>query len=215
MRKKPLLVIFLLLIFSVCANAVSLEKRHQLCLKVGIWHIVDRTPAEIPLGRGEISIGNSGLVGGLSYGHWLLENLAITFSANGIKFDITASTNTSDNLSETAAVTSLLIGVKHYYLKSSLVSPLRPYYKVGIGPYFGSQSTSNSANADIITSRTELAIGGQMGVGLDVVAGRNFMLGIVIGYNLISDFNEPIGDSYNFSGPEFVFELSWLLGKGI
>ncbi|MCP4600285.1 MAG: hypothetical protein GY847_07095, partial [Proteobacteria bacterium] len=61
----------------------------------------------------------------------------------------------------------------------------------------------------------ETAFGGQLAAGLDFVTGRNFMMSAGFGWNLMSDFNEPIGGSKNYSGPEFSFGFSWLFGKGV
>lgn len=37
------------------------------------------------------------------------------------------------------------------------------------------------------------------------------MTGITLGYNLMTDFAEPIGGSRNYSGPEFGIALSLVL----
>ena len=45
--------------------------------------------------------------------------------------------------------------------------------------------------------------------------GRHFMVGIQGGFNLMSDFNEPLAGRKNFSGFELSIGASWLFGKGV
>jgi hypothetical protein len=56
--------------------------------------------------------------------------------------------------------------------------------------------------------------GGYFGGGLDLQMGRNFMLGIAMGYHLMADFPEPLAGEENYSGIELGAGLSLLLGRG-
>lgn len=49
-------------------------------------------------------------------------------------------------------------------------------------------------------------------MGVDFVLGSHFMPGIALSYNLMSDFDKPIGGSKNYGGPEFSFGISYLFG---
>ena len=40
------------------------------------------------------------------------------------------------------------------------------------------------------------------------------MLGARLGYNLMADFDEPLGGRDNYGGPEFNLTFSWLIGSG-
>jgi hypothetical protein len=60
-----------------------------------------------------------------------------------------------------------------------------------------------------------VAIGGQIGAGVDFVLGRHFMIGVAVCYNALTDFKEPIGGSKNYGGPEFTIGFGYLFGKGI
>ena len=196
------------------AGAISLEKRHQLGLRLGMWNQITDTRTEIGIGGVVTSVESSGMLGGIVYCHWLEENLALTFSIGGMALDISTNTGTSGVLTETSGVAVMLMGVKYYFVQSTLASPVRPYFKGSAGPFIGSQS-SNEVGATIVNeSRTEFAFGGQLGAGVDFITGRHFMMGFGVAYNLMTDFSDPIGGSSNYSGPEFCFEFNWLFGKG-
>jgi hypothetical protein len=208
------LFICFVLVLAAGSDAITLEKRHQLALRLGMWNQITDTRTEIGPSGVETSVGTSGILGGLTYGHWLEENLALTFSIGGMAVDISTKTDASGVTSETTAIASMLMGVKLYFLNSTLESSVRPYLKSSAGPLIGSQSSSEVGATILNESRTEFAFGGQLGAGIDFVTGRHFMMGFGLGYNLMTDFDEPIGGSRNYSGPEFGFEFSWLFGGG-
>jgi len=87
--------------------------------------------------------------------------------------------------------------------------------KVAVGPFVGQQEkTEEGVFGVIVESRSLTVFGGQVGAGVDFILSRHFMLGVGLGYNLMADFDEPIGGSKNYSGPEFSVGLSFLFGKG-
>jgi len=204
----------IVLMLAVSADAISLEKRHQLGLRLGMWNQITNTRTEVGVGGVETSVESSGMLGGIAYGHWLEEHLALTFSIGGMALDISTNTGASGVTTETSAMASMLMGVKYYFAKSTLESSVRPYLKSSAGPFIGSQSSNEVGTTIVNESRTEFAFGGQLGAGVDFVTGRHFMMGFGLGYNLMTDFSEPIGGSKNYSGPEFSFEFNWLFGKG-
>jgi hypothetical protein len=202
------------LALAVSADAISLEKRHQLSLRLGMWNQITDVRTEVGIGGVETSVESSGMLGGIAYGHWLEEHLALTFSVGGMALDISTNTGWTGVTTETSAIGSLLMGVKYYFAKSSLESSVRPYLKSSAGPFIGSQSRNQVGTTIVNESRTEFSFGGQFGAGVDFVTGRHFMMGFGLSYNLMTDFSEAIGGSRNYSGPEFSFEFSWLFGKG-
>jgi len=203
------------LVAAASASAVSLEKRHQLGLRLGMWDQITDTRVEVGLDGVETSVESSGLLGGVAYGHWFEENLALTFCIEGMALDVSSDVGVLGVITETSAVTSIRMGVKYYFVPATLVSSARPYFKGSVGPYVGSQSSNRVGLTVVNEKRTEYAFGAQLGGGVDFVTGRHFMMGFGIGYNAMTDFDNPIGGSRNYSGPEFGFEFSWLFGKGI
>ena len=154
------------------------------------------------------------MLGGIAYGHWLEEHLALTVSIRAMALDISTNTGAFGVITETSTITSMLVGVKYYLVKSTLASSVRPNLKGSVGPFIGSQSTTRAGTTTVTESRTENVFGGQLGAGVDFVTGRHFMMGFGLGYNQMADFGNPIGGSENYSGPELSFEFSWLFGKG-
>jgi hypothetical protein len=202
------------LALAISADAVSLEKRHQLVLRLGMWNQVTDTRVEVGVGGVQTSVGSNGMLGGIAYGHWLEENLALTLSVGGMALDVSTDAGVLGVTTETSTIASVHMGVKYYLVKSTLNSSTRPYLKGSVGPFIGTQSSNEVGITVVSESRTESAIGGQFGAGMDFVVGRHFMMGLGLAYNLMSDFKEPIGGSKNYSGPELSFEFSWLFGKG-
>ncbi len=108
----------------------------------------------------------------------------------------------------------MLFGVKYYLPKSTYGTSVRPFLKAAVGPFMGRQSKTLVFLFVTADSRSETAFGGQLGGGVDFVLSRRFLLGVNLGYNLMSDFDQPIGGSDNYSGPEFSFGLSFLFRPG-
>ena len=204
-----------LLTLAVSASAISLEKRHQLGLRLGMWNQTTDVRTETGIGGVETSVKSDGFVGGIQYGHWLRENLALTFGISGMAIDISTNTGIMGVTEKTSSVASMLMGLKFYFPSSTLEGAARPYVSAAAGPFIGSQSSNTVGLTVVQEERTETAIGGQLGAGVDFVTGRHFMMGAAFAYNLMSDFSDPVGGSKNYSGPEFSFSFNWLFGRGV
>jgi hypothetical protein len=125
--------------------------------------------------------------------------------------DIEVNTDFTGTSTEAAVVAPILFGIKYYFAQSTFNTSVRPYAKAAVGPFIGSQEKSEeNITGVVIESRTEATFGGQLGGGVDFLMSRHFMTGFSLGYNLISDFDQPIGGSRNYSGPVFNFGLSVL-----
>jgi hypothetical protein len=112
----------------------------------------------------------------------------------------------------TAYVIPIQCGLRYYFPQSSFGGSWRPYGVVAVGPYIGTESETLVGLEIKSTSKTRGAFGGRLGLGLDIQLSRLFMLGIMSGYDLMTDFSEPIGERVNYSGPQFMFSFSVLLG---
>ncbi len=206
----------IILTLALVSSAGPLEKRHGLGLRLGMWNQVTSNRTEVGIGRVTTSTEASGFFGGLFYDHWLQENLALNITIGGILADFETKTGIAGVSTQTAFVAPILLGVKYYFPGSTLNSSVRPMVKVAVGPFIGQQErTEEGIYGVIVESRSLTVFGGQVGAGVDFILGRYFMLGVGLGYNLMSDFDEPIGGSRNYSGPEFSVGLSLLLGKGV
>jgi opacity protein-like surface antigen len=213
--KLTAIVIGIALLLSSCSYAASLEKRHQIGLRVGMWNQTTGVRSEVDVWGVTTSVDASGYLGGVSYGHWLEEYLALTIDIGGMAADVSTSSGASGVTTETSVIGSIIVGVKAYFPKSTYTSSVRPYARAGVGPFIGSQSSTDVGTSVTVESRSENAFGGQLGAGVDFILRRHFMTGFAVCYNLMTDFNQPVGGSRNYSGPEFSFGFSYLFGEGV
>lgn len=210
-----ILSLILCFIFSGITQAQSLEKRHQIELRLGLWNQSSNVRTEVNTSGVTTSVESSGGMGTISYGHWLQENLALNISVGSMVASIKSESGIMGVSSETAIVIPIMFDLKYYFLKSSFYSSIKPYTQIGVGTYIGSQTESIVDSEVVTVSRSEMSIGGELNTGVDFLIGRHFMAAVTIGYNLMSDFSEPIGGSKNYSGPELSFGFSYIFGKGI
>lgn len=200
---------------AVSATADSLDKRHQIELKLGMWNRTTAARSETGIASVTTSVGSNGFLGGLSYGHWLSESFALNLNLGVMAVDVTSASEVWGEVTSTSTVTSILLLNKLYFPPSTFTSSIRPYAYAGIGPFIGNQvETETRLFERIVESRTEVAFGGQTGVGVDYILGRHFLIGFMLGYNLMDDFDRPISGSANYSGPAFSLGISYLFGKG-
>lgn len=207
------LAILLLMAVSASAQSNFLEGRHQIGLTVGPWILDEETM--IGSGGVEVNAESNGVVGGISYGYWIHENLAVDLSLSVLTAEFKTTINATGVSTNNAVVVPLLVGFKYYLPGSTYGSSWRPYMKVAVGPYIGSESKTEVGLTVVNDSKTKISYGGFAGAGFDILLSNTIMLGISGGYHLASDFTEPIGGRENISGPEFAIGISLLLGKGI
>jgi hypothetical protein len=201
-----------ILMLAVTANAVPLEKRHQLSFRMGMWNQVTDARTET-IGTSIITtVASSGLAGGLTYGYFLSEGLALNLSLGSKLAKVENDIATLGLSTETAYINEILIGAR-MYIPGTFGSTVRPYAKLMVGPYIGKQSETQFSWIVANEARTETVFGGLGAVGADFILGANVMTGITLGYNYMPDFKESIGGSYNYSGPEVTVEVSYLFGK--
>jgi outer membrane protein W len=198
---------------SGSAAAQALEKRHQIELRVGLWNQVTGTKTEIGLGGVSTTVGGSGFMGGLAYGHWLREHLALKISVGAMAVTIDTEVGTSGVSTRTGSVAPLLVSLKYYFPKSTYGSSVRPFAGAGLGAYIGSQTETGVGLTTTVEARTEAAFGGEPSVGVDFVLGRHTMASVALAYALMTDFNQSIGGSKNYSGLQLTFGFSLVLGR--
>lgn len=212
-----ILVFGLILMLANGSAAESLAKRHQIELKMGIWNQMTGSRTEVRtggIGPVSTSVKSSGFLGGISYGHWLSEDFAITLGVSALMAEVDVETGIAGTTTKIATVTPFLFGVKYYFPKSSYATAIRPYGRLAVGSYLGYQQETRENYSVVVESRSESAIGGQVGAGIDFILGRRVMTGLAFNYNLMNDFTVPVGGSRNYGGPELSFGLGILLGGG-
>lgn len=211
-RGRSLLVALALVgLTAPFARAQSLEGAHQIELRIGAWNQLTGSRTELGAGVSTTADG-SGFVGGLAYGHWLQENLALRITVGALAVRVNTDISTAGVFTETASVAELLLGMKWYVANLSNESPVRPFVGVGAGTFVGNQLEMRTGTLVNVVARTEAAMGGQLNGGADFVVSRHFLLSAMVGFNLMTDFSHAIGGSDNYSGPELTLGFSYLFG---
>jgi outer membrane protein W len=212
--RKTLTLSLILTLYGVSLNAQALEKRHQIGLRVGMWNQVADTRTVISADGVTTSVGSNGVAGTVTYNHWLEENVALDISIGGMAIDIESEVGTSGVTSKISSIGYILLGAKYYFPKSTYASSVRPFAMAGVGPFMGDQSETRVGLVVATEQRSEVAFGGKLALGIDFPVSRHFMAGVTAGYNFMTDFDEPIGGSDNYSGPEFLIGFGYLFGSG-
>lgn len=204
-----------LLAMAGISNADTLEKRHRLGIRVGVWNQTADVRTEIAPGSVTTSVGSSGFLGGVSYGYGLTESLALNFDLGAMALDVSTKTATSGVSTNTSTIALMRVGIKQYFPASSYGGSARPFIKTGLGVFVGTQSGTSVRTTTTITveERTESAFGGLLGGGADFIFGKHIMGEVLVGYDWMTDFEKPIGGSENYSGPVLSFGLSYLFGS--
>ncbi|UCG61737.1 MAG: porin family protein [Candidatus Zixiibacteriota bacterium] len=204
-----------MLIFVAATSAQSLENRHQIGLRLGMWNMVTDVRTSVNTDGVSTSVGSNGFIGGVGYNYWLKENVALDISVGGMMTDVDTDIDFTGVSTSTATIGQLLFGVKYYLPVSTSATSVRPYAMLGVGPYIGEQTETKIGTTVAVESASEYALGGKLAAGVDFPLSRHFMVGVAAGYNFMNDFDQPIGGSDNYSGPEFLIGFGYLFGSGV
>ncbi len=194
------------------ATAQTLDGRHEFGLRLGYWSQTANVRVEAVAPGVSTSVQGDGLLGGLTYGHWLEEDLALTIGVGALALDTETHASPTNAGTSSGVVGNILVGLKKYVAGAEAGSSVRPYLGAVMGVYRGSHSEVSVGLVSVLEAREETAFGGRLDLGVDFVTGRNFMTGVALGWNLMSDFDRPVGGSVNYSGPQMSLGFSLLLG---
>ena len=186
------------------AQEYTMLGRSGLELRFGVWS--GAKTSNIVTVKGIFQEAKTGaFVGGLQFTHWMKEDLAVTFSAGLLSGKVT-STVTAGNVSQhVSTVAPVLLGMQ-YYLGGG-TSEIRPFLLAGVGPYVGSESNNT---IHLQEARTEVAFGGRFCAGVDFLVTDHFKFGANAGYNMMTDYDVPIGARTNYNGVDFQVGVGYL-----
>jgi hypothetical protein len=85
MQKMKPIMITAAVVFALASASIanSLEKRHRVGIRAGVWRQTADVRVEVIVGSVTTSVGSSGFMGGVSYGYGLSEGLALNFDVGG------------------------------------------------------------------------------------------------------------------------------------
>ncbi len=212
-------LLFYLMVTAVAAifltssvNAGELSDRWMLELNLGAWAAGnDASVSTSPLSV-ETTYGGTGMGGGLSFGRWLGDNLAVMISVEERSVDNTVSTGFTGVKTESNVVSRVNLKVRYNPLASTLYSRVQPFISVSVGPVIGHQGKTSVGFTVATESVDETAFGGEIGVGTHFILSRHFILGAEVGAFGMTDFGQPIGGRLNYSGARFGINIGFLFG---
>jgi len=180
----------------------SLRHRSQLELRLGIR---DDAHFDGDYYVGGVATRNSigDMMVAFGFNFWADERTAFTLTARVLASETEDVIDWTHVYNTEFAVVPIFIGFRQYLGRHVHHSPVRPYLAFGGGPVIGTQRLWIAGVEVLSETRTISAAGAHIGGGVDFIAGRHFMFGMNAGYNLLSDFDEPIGGHVNYSGAEF------------
>lgn len=214
-RKIPVVMIALAVLLSgaTVSNAQLNGKCHQLGLKFGYWNGFDGNSTIVSIDGISTTVNSGSVGGGIYYGYWLNDGLAVIVDVGGKSPEVETKINTGGIAIQNIYFGHIHIGMKMYPIKSTHNAGVRPYGMISVGPYIASLSETKVGFTVAAEERNSVAFGGFIGAGIDFNIGQRFMMETGIGYNLVSDYDESIGGKKNYSGGEFTMGVSYLFGR--
>ncbi|MCK5571831.1 MAG: hypothetical protein KAJ12_03690 [Bacteroidetes bacterium] len=208
MRNGTIVLLCTLLLASTAAGQtdstvqpVSLAEKHTIFLSLGM-KTNSRTTVSVSPGTVHVESGGVGLIG---YGYWFDEEWQLNFSAGafGVQSDVGGPVAVSSRV-----FVPLLFGISYYPAALKMGKSGRPYVGLSGGAYTGILSrTGGVVGAETVT---ESVVGGRFAIGVDIFLGW-FRIGPLIGYHLVGEFQEVVGEKTDFSGAEFALVLGVML----
>ena len=158
--------------------------------------------------------GSNGFVGSIAYDYFVRQDLAVGLAAGVLDSRTSTSVGIGGTTSESATVVPVHLGITYYPERPAIRPSLRPYVSLSAGPYLGSATNTEVGSTVAFKSVSDVALGLRATAGVDWFASRHTVLGIEMGYHFVSDFDERIGSSDDYSGLEVSIGLGFLFGKG-
>jgi len=217
-----LVTLVLLLAVAMSASPVSAQSsgteyplvgRSRVELTLGAWAKPGGSET-IATGFGSVETRMGGMAGGLAFVHHLSEDLAMSVSAEGLLAELTTRTSIGGVETSNSSVSPVMVGVRYYWPRASFGTKVRPFVSAALGSVIGNESETTVGMQVLVESRTEVAMGGRLGIGVDFVISRHFMIGMHSGYNLMSDFSQSVGGRKNYSGAQINLGFSYAFGGG-
>lgn len=205
-RMLPLVLLFLTACSVTAAQDLSFRGRSAVELGLGLWGGAKASNTVSLSGiRSEAAI--SGFAGGLTYAYWLREYLSLTLGVSLLSAQASSTVSVSSVTQQASTVVPLLLGIRLYVPEPETGSNFRPFLSAAVGTYVGSEAKNTPLSQN---ARTEQAIGGRLGVGVDFFPGDHFKLGASAGYHVMADFENDIGARKNYNGAEFSLGIGYI-----
>jgi hypothetical protein len=176
--------------------------KHSIDLRFSMWRN-SSSDVSVKFTGVSIDVGGGSTGGRLMYNYYPNEFYAFTFSIGVLSAQI----NVNAISNYTSSIIPVMMGAKYFLVSDNGDQPFKPYLSGMIGILQGTESGIKILS---VNQHSETAMGGYLGVGTDVILGSLVKLHTDLGYNLFSEFEQPIGSKDNYSGPEFSFGVGFM-----
>ena len=158
----------------------------------------------------------SNVTGGIRYTRYFREDLAATFSIEGGGGQVGTVLTPTGSFDGVSGLARVPVGVRWNPLKFGRQNDgIKPFVAFSAGPVIGDSVVDyNSRHNSVSGIHNEATIGGFVGGGLDLHAGRTCVFGVEAGYNWMGDFGANVGGTNNYSGPTVSVNLGFMWGRG-
>ena len=184
-------------------NSPFLSLTGKNCLAVNIG-LLNNTAAVVNT-TGAGASASTGFLGSFLYNHWVTDDWAIELNAGIVGAKAQSGVNSLGVEQSSAAVVPFLAGFRYYPMGFAMGNTVKPYIVVLVGAFNGYSSSNKVVFGSNIgsESKSQSVFGSKFGVGIDAFINSWMRVGLNTGFNLVSDFDEPVGQRKNYSGVEF------------
>lgn len=134
--------------------------------------------------------------GGMSFAHWVREDLALDFQFLGTDLDVREHDEGWHESTEASGSMGLLFGARYYFPRATFGGSFRPYVSGAVGPFFDYYVYDGHDHTEV--HHTNTSFGGQLGGGVDFQISRLFSLGVKMAVNLREDHDPSFGATFGF-----------------
>ena len=194
-------------------SAHTLAGRHQLSLTVGL-NTSAQTATAVGVPGVTVSSSASGVLGGLGYGYWLDDRLAVGARVLAMDASADVSASIAGARVESAVVGTVQFGLKYQFAHLTPSNALRPHLAVSVGPLFGSAEKVAAGFPTSASTVQQTVVGSEVSLGAELSLGRHVSLGVDAGYLFAGSFDQRIGARDNYSSPVLALSVSFLVGRG-
>lgn len=189
---------------STNCNLIPLQGKHSLGFGVGMLNQQEATVLTVKINA------EANVMGNFYYNYWITDEWALELNAGILNAEVFGGVSMTGIEQKAATVIPILAGARYYPTFAAFAENVRPFVVALVGSHLGHSSSNKVALGVKVGSETKVqsTFGSKIGIGVDAFFNNWMRLGLIAGYNIGSNFDEPVGTRENYSG----FDLSLNFG---
>lgn len=199
------------LVTATGASSQDAGRESRIELRVGMAMRVN-TDASVSERGVRTETDASGVLAGVGYALALHRDLTLTMGFNLLEAGAQSEVDSGGVETRTVLILPFYVGLRRYLPSSAPEPGVRLFGSAEVGPVMGFEQDVRVGGALVVEAITLNAFGARLGGGVEVLLGSRATLSLQGGYNLMSDFREPIGGQVNHGGPDVSLGLGIILG---